>query len=250
MNVVGGLHEQLIKLQCRTRCHTTTINYGRKLQNISCFGCNLDEKNELKEKLRQEEEKRNEQNRIQQEKLFAQAQEFMAHEQTNNPNWNNNWQNDSYASSPQFGWQQQQKQQTYLHQQEQYINRKSAEQARAYLAKHQSLDGAKLTFDKVFLVYKFDATLQKTLVSGMEAMNSLEQAKQYFNKTVLMVHPDKNSHPLAETVFKKLREAFDTAKSTLKQRQQHFEQQQQNCSQSSHQTFNTQPTFHYSTATN
>merc|ERR1712110_218976 len=122
-----------------------------------------------------------EQNRIHQEKLFAQAQEDMAREQANNsnPNWNNSYysnsnsNNSSYASCPQDD-------QSFLHQQENCINLKSAEKAKAFLSNHHQDDSSKLTFDKVFLVYKFNATQLKTLTSGMEAMNSLEQAKSYF----------------------------------------------------------------------
>ena len=50
---------------------------------------------------------------------------------------------------------------------------KSAEKAKAFLASNQS-DESKLTFDKVFLVYKLKATLQKTLTNAMVSMNSLE----------------------------------------------------------------------------
>ena len=169
----------------------------------------------------------------------------MATEQTTNPNWNSNT-NNSYASSAGYGWQEQ-NQQTFLQNQEQRINLKSAEQARTYLATHQA-DESKMTFDKIFLVYKFNATFQRTLTTGMESMDSLEQARQYFNKAALMIHPDKNSHPLAEPVFKKLRESFDTAKATLKQRSQLF-QHSQPCSTSS-QAFNCHQDFYHSTATN
>lgn len=134
----------------------------------------------------------------------------MAKEQSSNPNWNSNSNNSSYASSCPND-------QSRLQEMENRINQRSAQKTREYLSTHQSDDG-KLTEDKVFLVYKFNSTSQRTLVSGMIAQDSLEQAKSYFNKIALQVHPDKNSHPLAESVFKKLRESFDEAKLTLKQR--------------------------------
>lgn len=97
---------------------------------------------------------------------------------------------------------------------EKAINVRSADKAKSFLANNSS-DEHKLTFDKVFLIYKLKSTQQLTLTNAMVSMNSLEQAKSYFNKLALQVHPDKNNHPLADTVFKKLRESFNEAKSTL-----------------------------------
>ena len=79
-DVLGGLHEPMIRLQCQKSHHQFKISYTKKLQNLSCLGCNLAEKEDLKQRLRREEELRNEHNRLHQEKLFAQAQEHMARE--------------------------------------------------------------------------------------------------------------------------------------------------------------------------
>ena len=98
---------------------------------------------------------------------------------------------------------------------EKAINIRSADKAKTFLASLPSDEQQKLNFDKVFLIYKLTSTKQLTLTNAMVSMQSLEQAKSYFNKLALQVHPDKNSHPLANTVFKKLRESFDEAKSTL-----------------------------------
>lgn len=100
-DVLAGLHESTIKVQCQKSGHKFNINYGRKLQNLSCPGCSHEEKEQLKERLRKEDELKNEQNRINQERLFAQAQEHMAEETSNNPNWNSNPNNSSYAGSSQ-----------------------------------------------------------------------------------------------------------------------------------------------------
>ena len=150
----------------------------------------------------------------------------MEKENATNNWWNNNNSYTSYSNSQSYSWTHDNIDKKYLRAQEQERNNNSkfTELARSYLAKHQSYD-AKLTFDKVFLVYKFNATSQENLINGMENMESLDQANQYFKKAALLIHPDKNSHPLAETVFKKLRQSYETAKSTLKQRQSLYEQQ-------------------------
>jgi len=41
-----------------------------------------------------------------------------------------------------------------------------------------------------------------------------------------MIHPDKNNHPLAESVFKKLKQSYDAAKNSLKHKQRLQENQQ------------------------
>jgi len=219
------------------------------------MACKRDERDDVREKIRLEEELRNEQNRIQQEKLFAQAQEFMEKEKANNTNWRNP--NNSYTSytdhpsytRPHDDFNKSSTDKSYLRAQEKErcINSKSSELARTYLTTHQCNE-AKLTFEKVFLVYKYNATNQQTLVSGMENMHSLESASQYFKKAALLIHPDKNSHPLAETVFKKLRNSYETAKATLKMRQQQ-QYYPQSCYSRTSNTF-TQQNYYYSTAAN
>ena len=136
MELLGGLHEQTMTLLCE-RKHQFTINYAKKLSNISCLACKRDEKDELKEKQRAEEEERNEQNRIQQEKLFAQAQEYMEREKaTNNNWWSNNNSNTSYTNAnPSYSWpQSNDKKYLRAQEQERCINSKSSELARSYLA--------------------------------------------------------------------------------------------------------------------
>lgn len=48
------------------------------------------------------------------------------------------------------------------------------------------------------------------LVQGMRQMSS-EQARKYFRSIAVMLHPDKNGHPLANEAFVKIQKAFDQA---------------------------------------
>ena len=183
----------------------------------------MNEKNELKEKIRAEEQERTEHNRIQQEKLFAKAKMEMRTDLNSNPNnnWNNN--NSSYGSRPSYytnaafpsnGTNYLSLKQ--LQEQEQMINAKATKQATNYLSK--MTENNSLNFEKVFGVYKLYQTNQETITMYIESMDSLDNANSYFKKIALLLHPDKNCHPLAEQAFKKVKEAYDTAKTNMKRR--------------------------------
>lgn len=96
---------------------------------------------------------------------------------------------------------------------ERQINLRAAALAKSYLA---SLDSAKkqdekLSYQKVFLAYKFNETPSHVIVKGMLMMGDLEQSRGYFKKLAKLVHPDKNSHPLSNEVFQKLSNATQLA---------------------------------------
>ena len=59
---------------------------------------------------------------------------------------------------------------------------------------------SQLTFDQVFLVYKFLETPLNTLVQGMKN-KSLEEVKKYTRTLAKQLHPDKNCHPKSNEVF-------------------------------------------------
>lgn len=57
-----------------------------------------------------------------------------------------------------------------------------------------------LSYDQIFLVYKFSETPLNTLVHGMKN-KSLEELKKYTRTLAKQVHPDKNCHPKSNEVF-------------------------------------------------
>ena len=76
----------------------------------------------------------------------------------------------------------------------------------------------KLSFQKIFLVLKFNETPDDLLLAGMKLMGDSEQTRSYFKKLARMVHPDKNGHTLANTVFQKLSNATEQALTSFSQR--------------------------------
>jgi len=66
----------------------------------------------------------------------------------------------------------------------------------------------KLTEDKVFLIYKFDETPESMILQAIETMGDKDQARAYFKGIARFVHPDKNGHPLANSVFQKISNAL------------------------------------------
>ena len=65
-----------------------------------------------------------------------------------------------------------------------------------------------LSKEKVFLIYKFAETSEAMIDSAIREMGDSTQARAYFRKIALLVHPDKNEHPLANTVFQKISNAL------------------------------------------
>lgn len=70
---------------------------------------------------------------------------------------------------------------------------------------------AKMSHEKLFLVFKFVATPEAMLVQGMVSMSDSQECSRYFKKVALAVHPDKNSHPFAAKAFLKIRDAQQEA---------------------------------------
>ena len=87
----------------------------------------------------------------------------------------------------------------YLYKLEVDINSKARDQAALYVA-----SDPRANFDKVSLVYKFAATPHEIIVEGMLGLGSFEAMHQYYKKLAKMLHPDKNTHELANEVFQKV----------------------------------------------
>lgn len=60
LRVVDGLYNNKITLRCDRRGHTFKISYTKKLNNLSCGDCRREEREEWKEQLKQEEQRKNE----------------------------------------------------------------------------------------------------------------------------------------------------------------------------------------------
>ena len=71
--VVDGLYQTKIKLVCEKKEHEIKISYTKKLQTLSCGECRREEREEFKEKLRIEEQRRTEMFERKQKELFEKA---------------------------------------------------------------------------------------------------------------------------------------------------------------------------------
>ena len=102
--------------------------------------------------------------------------------------------------------------QQYLQSLEFDINKEAHTKTVMYMASNPDA-----VFDKVFLVYKFDATPEDIIVEGMRGLGSFENLHAYFKRLAKMTHPDKNSHAMANSVFQKVAQAYQAVEPTLKQ---------------------------------
>lgn len=59
-----------------------------------------------------------------------------------------------------------------------------------------------LEFDAVFLIYKFLNFPPDLMLKGLSSKKEAE-LKSYYHLVAKLLHPDKNSHPLATEVFQK-----------------------------------------------
>jgi len=93
----------------------------------------------------------------------------------------------------------------YMNRVEQEINDAAKQRAVDFIQSHPQFSGS---FDQVFLVYKFCSTPQDHLNRGL-MLKPRDLAKKYFKQVVVLLHPDKNHHPLAKEAFQKLKSAFE-----------------------------------------
>lgn len=77
ISIVDGLYADKITLRCDKRHHLFRISYSKKLQTLSCSDCRREEREEWKEQLKQEEQRKNEFYLRQQRVLFEQARREM-----------------------------------------------------------------------------------------------------------------------------------------------------------------------------
>ena len=96
----------------------------------------------------------------------------------------------------------------------------------------------KLSSQKMFLIYKFNETSDEVLLQSLKLMGDSENTRGYFKKIALLLHPDKNAHPLANAIFQKLsnatqlaKKSFETMATGSSQRKQ--EEQRQNSASNS-----------------
>jgi hypothetical protein len=73
ITVLDGLYAIKITMMCDRKHHTFKISYTKKLHTLSCSECKREEREEWKEHLKQEEQRRNEQYQHKQKELFEQA---------------------------------------------------------------------------------------------------------------------------------------------------------------------------------
>lgn len=75
--VVEGLYNTKITLKCEKKYHQFKISYTKKLNTLTCSDCRKEEREEWKEQLKQEEQRRNEFYQRKQQELFEQARREM-----------------------------------------------------------------------------------------------------------------------------------------------------------------------------
>ena len=204
LEVLQGLYEKRILLRCKKSSHEFSISYSKKFEQIHCTHCRNEEKDLLKRRLKREEQLRSEILRREQEKIFADARQQMDNELRYSScsslpcccclNCNNRNRNQSN---------------NFLANLEQQINLRASALAKEFLA-GKSFD-EKLSYEKVYLVLKLNETPDRVLLEGMKLMGDSDQTRSYYKKLAKFVHPDKNGHPLAKSVFQKLANATQTA---------------------------------------
>lgn len=79
--ICGGLYAADLTFKCIRARHSTPISYQKRLQgNMKCAGCRKDEREAVKQRLREEERAQDEYYRQMQEKMFAEARQEMEKE--------------------------------------------------------------------------------------------------------------------------------------------------------------------------
>ena len=155
LDVLGGLHSKRIQLQCRRCKHTSSISYNKKLEQLSCLKCRANEKEQMREQLRREEQLNAQRLISEQESFFAEAKMQMNQELTRNSSFNSsNLRCDNFSSL------------------EEQINLRANSLAKQFIASLSSTDrqNDKLSFDKVFLCLKLNETSSDMLLEGLKMM--------------------------------------------------------------------------------
>ena len=77
----GEIFATNLSLKCIRAKHSTPLFYSKRLQgNMNCAGCRKDEREAVKQRLREEERLQDEYYRQMQEKMFAEARQEMEKE--------------------------------------------------------------------------------------------------------------------------------------------------------------------------
>lgn len=79
------MYSKTLFFQCADRKHRTPISYNKRIsQSLNCSDCKREQKEAMKEKLRQEEEQQSKYMSQKQEEMFRKAREEMERELQNN----------------------------------------------------------------------------------------------------------------------------------------------------------------------
>ena len=65
-------------------------------------------------------------------------------------------------------------------------------------------------------MFKFNLTPEDIIIEGMLRLGTYETLHQFYKKLAKMLHPDKNEHELANKVFQKVTQAYQSVSPILK----------------------------------
>lgn len=170
-----------VKMSCRMN-HNFKVSIHRNPDKVWCPHCKKDAKNEYKRQMEIENEIRRKKEIENQQKLFEESKKRLENEKA----------------------QQEENHQKYT------INEILIQvdmKSKIETQKFMSLGQTNLSEESVYQVYKIiympSEILQASFLSLREGLNSC------FRKMAILVHPDKNSHPLANRAFQKLSEVYN-----------------------------------------
>jgi len=197
----GELYSRSLSLKCLKAQHSTSLSYSRRLQgNLKCSACRKEERESVKQRLREEERLQDAYYTEMQEQMFAEARREMEKELASSGF-------KVYAESTIYINEAQR--QSLI---EQQINQTASQLASRFMASEASAGVSK---DQAYVVYKFLNTPHEMLVAGMTSMQP-QQLVQFFRKLAIQLHPDKNNHPQATDAFQAVQTAMEKAKEALR----------------------------------
>lgn len=208
----GKIYSKTLNFKCAESKHCMPVSYNKRIsQSLSCSDCKREQKEAIKEKLRQEEEQQSKYISQMQEEMFRKAREEMERELKSNSfdsrqaGFNAHPRFNSYAQQTQYD-------SNRLASIEQEINKTAMDQMKAYLRTFPA--DSPMQREQVYIVYKFLNTPTDVLVAGMHQMQP-QQLTQFYRKLAKQLHPDKNCHPQAKDAFQRVQSAMDLAKAAM-----------------------------------
>lgn len=207
----GKLYAKNLSFKCPERRHCTPISYNKRIsQVLNCADCKREQKEALKEKIRQEEEQQSKHISQMQEEMFRKAREEMERELKHGSYQQKSGAYTSYHHQSAFS---QNQSQAYEAERlaaiEQEVNKTAVEQMKAYM-RTCPMDSS-MQRDQIYIVYKFLNTPIDVLMSGMQQMEP-NNLTQFYRKLAKQLHPDKNCHPQAKEAFQRVQSAMEQAR--------------------------------------